>query len=145
MKNREFPSWSGPFIGMIVGALCGLRAGRNAQIPIYWFILGGAIIGGLAGCLIFLIDPKQPEKASEDLPPNLADRRVGNPSGVVGRFLAIAGCLLCWTPFMGLVLNLVGLAVNWKSNDWARVASIVGVVIGGLVAVLMVIALVFGL
>lgn len=129
---------------MVIGALCGVRAGFNAQIPIYFFILGGMMIGGLAGCLILVIDPRPPEEIPEHLSPNFATRRADNPSGVIGRFLAIAGCLLCWTPFMGLVLNLIGLTVNWKCDDWSRIASIVGVSIGGLVAILMTIALVLG-
>lgn len=142
MKNRQFPTWSGPFVGMVAGAVCGIRAGRNAQISIIVFILGGALIGGLAGCLILFIDPKPPEDTPEGLPPNLAKRNIDNPSGVVGRFLAVAGISLCWTPFLGFVLNLIGLTVNWKSNDWARRTSKVGLAIGGIVAIFMSIALV---
>jgi hypothetical protein len=130
---------------MIAGALCGLRAGRNAQIPMVFFILGGTLIGGLAGLLILLIEPKPLDEAAEGLPPHFTSRRFEEPSGVIGRFLAVAGILLCWTPFLGLILNLIGLTVNWKSDDWARSVSKIGLVVGGLVAILMVIALVFDL
>ena len=135
MNNRIFPRWSAPLVGMIAGAFCGLKGGLNAQIPIGWFILGGTVIGGLAGSLIFVIDPPPKEEPLFGMPMTFAIRAVENPSGVVGRFLAIAGCLLCWTPFLGFVLNLIGLAVNWRSNDWARTASIIGVLIGMLVAI----------
>lgn len=141
MNNMTFPRWSGPFVGMIVGVIVGLKGDVDADLPMAARFLGGAVIGGIAGCLIFLIDPKQQEAASDDLLSHFDARVVTRPSGVVGRVLAIAGILLCWTPFLGLVLNLIGLAVNWKSEDWARKVSIAGVVVGGIVAIVMAIAL----
>lgn len=143
MNNMTFPRWSGPFVGMIAGVIAGLEGGVDADIPMAACVLGGAVIGGIAGCLIFLIDPKQPEAVSDDLLSHFDARVVARPSGVVGRFLAIAGILLCWTPLLGLVLNLIGLAVNWKSEDWARKISIAGVVVGGAVALLMAIVLAY--
>jgi hypothetical protein len=141
MKNQKFPSWSAPLVGMIAGALCGLKGAMNAPIPPYLFVLGGALIGGLAGSLIFIIDPRPETEIPEGLPHHLSTGHVENPSGVVGRFLAIAGLFLCWTPFLGFVLNSIGLAVNWKSRDWARIISIIGLLIGTLVAFAMAIIL----
>lgn len=144
MNNMTFPRWSGPFVGMIAGVIVGLQGGADADIPIAACVLGGLVIGGIGGCLVFLIDPKPSETASDELLSHFDAKVVARPSGVVGRFLAIAGIFLCWTPFLGLVLNLIGLAVNWKSEDWARKISIAGVVVGGAVAVLMAIALACG-
>lgn len=130
---------------MIAGALCGLRAGLNAQIPIYFCLLGGSIIGGLAGALVFLLDPRPASEIPAGMPVHLWTGHVDNPSGVVGRFLAIAGCVLCWTPFLGFILNLIGLAVNWKSRDWARIASMIGLLVGTLIAIAMAIGLALGI
>jgi uncharacterized membrane protein len=145
MKNHSFPSWSGPFVGMIAGVLLGLKAAPNAQGMLWWYILGGAVIGGLAGALVLLLDPRPPEDFPADLPAHLVPRRAARPSGVVGRFLALAGCLLCLAPALGLVLNIIGLAVNWKSDDWARKASIGGLVIGACVHILLLIVAILDL
>ena len=143
MKNRSFPRWSAPLVGTIAGALCGLRGGLNAQIPIVFCVLGGSLIGGLAGAVIFVLEPPDAVEAPVGIPIHLWPEHVA--SGVVGRFLAIAGCLLCWTPFLGFILNVIGLAVNWKSRDWARVASMIGLLIGSLVAITMAIGLALGI
>jgi hypothetical protein len=127
---------------MVAGAICGLKT-PNAQIPMALRVLGGLVIGGVAGCVALLIDPKQPETTSNDLLSHFDARPVARRSDLVGRFLAIAGILLCWTPFLGLVLNLIGLIVNWRTEDWARKTSMAGSVIGGVIAVGMAILMAF--
>jgi hypothetical protein len=131
-KNREFPRWSGPLIGILAGGYCGLSQFRPGGLPIWITVLGGAIIGGLAGCLIFLLDPGRPVEASEGLPEHLVNTSC-RPSGLVGRVLALLGLLLCWTPFLGLVLNLIGILVNRKTDDWSLVVSKVGLVFSAFV------------
>ena len=76
-------------------------------------------------------------------PSRLSSRGPKVAGGLVGRFLAIAGILLCWMPVLGLVLNLVGFGVNRHAEDWPRKVSIAGAVIGGLVVAIMVIGLAF--
>jgi hypothetical protein len=94
MNNRKFPSWSAPLVGTVVGALGGLKTGLDAEIPIYLCILGGSLIGGLAGSIIFVLDPPVATEAPPGIPTHLWTGHVDKPSGVVGRFLAITGCLL---------------------------------------------------
>ena len=142
-KNREFPRWSGPLIGMLAGGYCGLRQFRQGGLPIGITVLGGAMIGGLAGCLVFLVDSKRPVEASEGLPEHLVDTS-RRPSGLVGRVLALLGLLLCWTPFLGLVLNLIGILVNRRTDDWALVVSKIGFVFGAIVALVTLIGIVLG-
>ncbi len=131
-KNREFPRWSGPLIGMLAGGYCGLSQFRPGGLPIWITVLGGATIGGLAGCLVFLLDSKRPTDASERLSEHLVNTS-HRPSGLVGRVLALLGLLLCWTPFLGLVLNLIGILVNLKTDDWAVLVSKVGLVFSAFV------------
>lgn len=144
MRNHSFPRWSAPLIGIVVGAFCGLRAGLRAQIPLVWFIAGGAVIGGLAGSAILLLEPRQPEPVNLDVPLHLQRMRPENPSGVVGRFLALAGCLLCWFPILGFILNLLGYLVNRRVDDWAKFASLFGLVLGASLTTLFVFLLATG-
>jgi hypothetical protein len=60
---------------------------------------------------------------------------------VVGRFLAVTGSLLCWFPVLGLVLNLIGWALNRKSDDWARLVSLIGLIIAAGTSTLFVVLL----
>src|SRR4051812_17642081 len=71
MKNRNFPRWSAPLVGTIAGALCGLRGGLNAQDPILFYVLGGSLIGGLAGALIFVLHPSDAVEAPVGIPIHL--------------------------------------------------------------------------
>lgn len=144
MKNHRFPRWSAPLLGIVVGGLCGLRAGLRAQIPLAWFVVGGGVIGGLAGAFILLLEPTGQETKDENLPAFLQPAVSQNRSGVVGRFLAVAGCLLCWFPILGLVLNLVGFLVNRSADDWARFASLLGLAIAACLSTLFVVLLAMG-
>ena len=142
-KNREFPRWSGPLIGILAGGYTGLIQFRPGGLPIWVVVLGGAMIGGLAGCLVFLLDPRRPVEASEGLPEHLVNTSC-QPSGLVGRVLAFLGLLLCWAPFLGLVLNLVGILVNRRTDDWALVVSKIGFVFGAIVSLVTLIGIVLG-
>lgn len=144
LKNRRFPRWSAPLLGIVVGGLCGLRAGLRAQIPLAWFVVGGGLIGGLAGAFILLLEPAGYETNDENLPAHFQRSVSQHRSGVVGRFLAVAGCLLCWFPILGLVLNLGGFLINRKADDWAWFASLVGLSIGACLSTLFVVLLALG-
>lgn len=113
---------------MVVGLLCALKSGHNAEIPLIYVALGGMAIGSVAGCSILLLDPASDPTSGQRLEGDA--KAAVNQSGIVGRFLAISGLLLCWTPFLGVVLNLIGLAVNWRSSDWARSVSKYSAIVG---------------
>lgn len=135
MKDKSFPRWCAPLFGTFAGIFCGGKAGVNSPIPIAYWLFGGAIIGALAGCVVFLLDPAPPEEIPDGIPEHLFRKRrqVENPSAVIGRFLAITGILLCWIPVMGLIVNVAGWILNRKTGDWAKPCSIVGASIGFLI------------
>lgn len=114
--------------------------GANAGVPWYLMVLGGMLIGGLAGCLVFLLDPPPKTEEPLDLPEHLSSLSQ-QPSSLVGRVLALFGVLLCWFPFLGLVLNAIGYSVNRKVDDWAIWASKIGLAVSALVSVGMLVGL----
>ena len=95
------------------------------------------MFGLFAGCAILLLEPASSTDSHDDEDPWQV-RVPSQSSGIVGRFLALSGIALCWTPVLGLVLNLIGLAVNWRSSDWAKRVSIIGSVIGLLFSLVLV-------
>ena len=135
-KNKRFPRWYGPLIGVAAGGYVGMKniIGANAGVPWYLMVLGGMLIGGLAGCLVFLLDPPPKTEEPLDLPEHLSSLSQ-QPSSLVGRVLALFGVLLCWFPFLGLVLNAIGYSVNRKVDDWAIWASRIGLAVSALVSV----------
>ena len=141
-KNKLFPRWYGPLIGVAVGGYVGMKniIGANAGLPWYVVALGGMLIGGLAGCLVFLLDPPPKTEEPLDLPEHLSSLSQ-QPSSLVGRVLALLGVLLCWFPILGLVLNAIGYSVNWKVDDWAIWASRIGLAVSALVSVGMLVGL----
>ena len=126
-------------IGVIVGALFGIRGAAEAQLPLVHCVVGGMLVGGVAGFLVLVLDPAPPSEAPVALPEPLATWHApaSTSSGLVGRFLAVAGLLLCWAPGIGLVLNLIALSVNWKATDWAHTLSKVNVAVTLLVGIVL--------
>ena len=141
-KNKRFPRWCGPLIGVAAGGYVGMKniIGANAGVPWYLMVLGGMLIGCLAGCLVFLLDPPPKTEEPTDLPEHLSSLSQ-HPSSLVGRVLALFGVLLCWFPFLGLVLNAIGYSVNRKVDDWAIWASRIGLAVSALVSVGMLVGL----
>ena len=132
--NRRFPRWAGPLIGMLVGAYCGLQNPMNpGALPVGLTVLGGTLIGGLAGSLALLLDPIPTGNVTEGLPDHLTGANQV-PAGFVGRVLALFGLLLCWFPFIGLALNLIGVLVNRGTEDWALLVSKFGLFVGVIVS-----------
>ena len=46
---------------------------------------------------------------------------------IIKKFLALASVLLCWAPFVGLVMGCISLAVNWRTTGWPKTLSYVGI------------------
>jgi hypothetical protein len=53
VDKMRFPSWSGPLVGILVGAFLGIWKFPGVE---YVFILGCAAAGGLAGCVVMFLD-----------------------------------------------------------------------------------------
>ena len=131
-------------MGMLVGAYCGLQNPVNpGALPVGLTVLGGALIGGLAGSLALRLDLGSTDDGTDGTPdyPTGANQV---PAGFVGRVLALFGLLRCWFPFLGLVLNLNGVLVNRGTDDWSWVVSKLGSVVGTLVALVTLVGIILG-
>lgn len=117
--NRHFSRWMGPLIGLVVGAYCGIQnpfaLGGLSQLTA---IIGGAVLGGFAGILVMLLDPKPEQKNTQNQILDFTEE-VGDSSHLVGRVLAFFALLICWMPFIGFGLSLIGYVVNRRSTDAA--------------------------
>ena len=109
LNNRQFPAWCGPLVGILAGVYVAMKKMvlGNAGLPGYQMILGGMVIGGLAGCSVFLLDPRGRAEPSSLFAEHLVPT-TRRPSRLVGRALASFGVLLSWFPLLGLVLNFIG-------------------------------------
>jgi hypothetical protein len=69
----------------------------------------------------------------EKLPANELRPWLYQRGSLVATFIALASILLFFAPLVGLVLGIIGLAMNYKSGGWPKVASIVAIVLAALV------------
>ncbi|MCH2372366.1 MAG: hypothetical protein MK324_17855 [Pirellulales bacterium] len=144
LEDRRFQRYLGPVIGLIAGAFCGLQNPfAPGALPVWITVAGGALIGGIAGILVMVLDPLAPIVTTEDLS-DYDVKRSKMPSSLVGRVLSLFGLLLSWIPFLGLVLNLIGVLVNRGTDDWAMVFSKISLTLGLIVSVMMLIGLILG-
>jgi hypothetical protein len=61
-KKTPLSKWLAPIVGIIVGAGLGYKASRQTggdALPGSTAIIGGAILGGVAGFIMLLIDAKK--------------------------------------------------------------------------------------
>ena len=102
----------GPLIGLVVGAYCGIQnpfaLGGLSQLTA---IIGGAVLGSFAGILVMLLDPKPEQKNTQN--------QIRDFTEEVGGVLAFFYLLMCWMPFIGFGLSLIGYVVNRRSTDAA--------------------------
>ena len=140
MRDADFPRWSGPLVGLVAGAGIGLKI--NVDPPQPFGLILGMVLGGLAGCIILLFDTDHGEDHAEEIPAFLGEGDEKLPSGLVERFVAAAGILLCWTPFLGFLLNLLGYFLNRNRSGWAHYTPVFGMFIGLLVCAIALVAIV---
>ncbi len=106
-------------------------------------ILGGAVFGGLAGCLLLFLDPKRATVAIEGSPGHQANKN-SQPSSFTGRLLALCGLLFCVVVPIGFGLSLAAVIVNRKTDDSALVVSKIGLALNILLCLALFIVLIFG-
>lgn len=138
-KNRIFPRWSGPFVGAIVGTIVGVQAairnrGGELGVSSVYFIIGGAIIGMFAGCLIALLDspPKETDQGDtfeQYLPAHLVQKKRVSQSGLVGKVLALIAFPMSLFPIVGLMFIIPAVVVNRNSIGWTKTISWIAFVI----------------
>ena len=139
--NRQLTRWSGPIAGLLAGAYVGLGNPLASGGPPTWVtVVGGGVIGVVAGCLVMVLDPSQPTRKPESLEDGSSPSRKRD-STVVGRVLAVFGLLVCWLPLFGLAFNVIGVFVNRGTTDGASVVSKTSLVIAGMVSLMMAIGL----
>ena len=139
--NRQLTRWSGPIAGLLAGAYVGLGNPLAPGGPPTWVtVVGGGVIGVVAGCLVMVLDPSQPTRKPESLEDGSSPSRKRD-STVVGPVLAVFGLLVCWLPFFGLAFNVIGVFVNRGTTDGASVLSKTSLVIAGMVSLMMAIGL----
>ena len=144
LEDRRFRRCLGPIIGLIAGASCGLQNPfAPGALPVWITVAGGALIGGMAGILVMVLDPLAPIVITEELSDQDV-KRSKMPSSLVGRVLSLFGLLLSWIPFLGLVLNLIGVLVNRGTDDWAIIFSKISLALGLIISVIMLIGLILG-
>ena len=95
LEDRRFQRYLGPVIGLIAGAFCGLQNPfAPGALPVWITVAGGALIGGIAGILVMVLDPLAPSVTTEELS-DYDVKRSKMPSSLVGRVLS---CLLYTSP-----------------------------------------------
>ena len=68
LEDRRFRRCLGPIIGLIAGASCGLQNPfAPGALPVWITVAGGALIGGIAGILVMVLDPLAPIVITEEL------------------------------------------------------------------------------
>ncbi len=133
MKNTSFPSWAAPFVGLIVGALVGLRgAGRNNGIVWWQAVQMFAGAGLFAGFVIWMVELASRVEQSDGELVGLDVARASSeqwPLGLIGPLLAISSVILFCAAPVGLVLGIVALRSNSGSAGPWRKVSWVGIVL----------------
>ena len=139
--NRQLTRWLGPIAGLLAGAYVGLGNPLAPGGPPTWVtVVGGGLIGVVAGCLVMVLDPSLPISKPEAMECG-SSPSIKRNSTVVGRVLAVFGLLVCWLPFFGLAFNLIGVLVNRGTTDGAAAVSKTSLVIAGIVSLMLAIGL----
>ena len=58
------------------------------------------------------------------------------PNSFTSSVFAVLSVLLWWAPFLGLVVALVSMWMNYKSKGWTKILSTIGLILAGLISVL---------
>jgi hypothetical protein len=113
-----------------VGAYYGARGARNQAAGEWWqWILGGAVVGGFGGVLVWLVDHPAPKPQFGDISvyrsPGAWDaaESPAEPGSLIDRALALLSVLFFVFPIVGLVVALVAFYANRRTSGWPRSAS----------------------
>ena len=136
LQSLHFSKFKAPYLGTLLGGCCGIQNPfLPGALPVWLAIAGGAIIGGFAGLLVLILDPST-EVTENNVSPTKTKEDARTHSTLVGRTLSLFGILLCWTPVLGFLINLMGVYVNRGTRDLAIVVAKTGLIIGTIVSAL---------
>ncbi len=113
------------------------------------WMVGGAVLGLVAGLFVWLLDkPKaEDEQISEGTQASVGGQAAGaatrSSGSVITRFFAVLSILLCWAPVVGLVLGGIAWFLNRNVRGWPKIASLIGTVIAFLITALIILIAVF--
>lgn len=131
LQDLHFSKLKAPYLGVLLGGCCGIQNPfiPGGALPAWVAITGGAIIGGIAGILVLILDPSTEltKKVNSPAETNVDTR---THSTLVGRTLSLFGILLCWTPILGFLLNAIGVYVNRGTQGLSGVVAKIGLIIG---------------
>jgi len=107
-QNPSFPRWPGPIIGGGVGVALGLRLMLHDAVVDWIYLACGALLGAVAGSLVWLIDAPTEE---------------GQPASIAGTLLAVLALCLGCMPVFGLLFGIPAFLVNRRVVGWQNRAS----------------------
>lgn len=113
--TRQFPNHFAPWIGVILGAVIGLRGDFFDSLT--YNILTWAGAGFFAGLSIFLLQHPSNQQAG---PEQLSLSKI---------YTAIMAILFSWIPVLGLIITMIGWAMNMHCRSWARTLTYVAIVV----------------
>lgn len=138
-RDGNYPRWSAPFVGMIVGAGISLKVGEDVGEGFSpMTLVVGLIAGGLAGGLIFLIDVNPPTDMSLSGRDRYGEpgQPKGDPGTLMSRFFAVLSPLLCFVPILNLIWSVSAFLMNRQVYGWPKTLSKIGLVMSALFSVL---------
>ena len=108
------PAWMGPptfaGIGYTLWEIIKFNDGSGIpNVDTWQFLVCMVSIGFFVGFLMFIVDKPEPGSLK--------------PASKAGRAMAIIGVLSFWAPFLGLILSLVALLLNYYSLGWPKTLS----------------------
>lgn len=132
MKHRHLPGWVAPWIGAGIGAAVGLRVAEHPQPGSPWpLLLGGAAVGLVGGLFVWManrsagptpsLPPMHARPPASSAPDNIQSQ--AQHQSVLPAVVAQLALLLCWTPYVGLVLAAVAMWLNRNREGYPRKIS----------------------
>jgi hypothetical protein len=124
-ESRRLPRWSAPISGAGLGVVLSFRAMKRDGQAKWMYPVAGAILGGLAGGVLWLIDT-----------PTGDERRVS----AIGSLLAVLAVFPGILPFIGIAFCLPAFVLNRRVAGWQNRVSRLGLCVCVLLTIVAMVA-----